>query len=538
MKAEQTRTQAELEEITTELKSAEQREKALLEQIESRGDASSDMGEKSEIGLGPEIQNIKKLGEGQLQRIQNLFDVVRQEAAGGDKDEERIASVSSPGKTTAEQMMSDDVDETRPGLGGYKRMSAAEATKFQERSDAAQNALSRICKKPQMRATPAVRSANEMNALLETIKKKAQEKCSGSAKKKEKVRDAVYTEVGLFIKMRDILADSGVDRGVLIESLNKAESYVELATMYADAYEKISGDDLDHAQKKESNIEQRKEALMRQDDQIVIAVVEDGIAPLSILLEAACDPRVFESDRGKNLKRAQSKSDIGSGLLYLLEAVTHLCQASLEKMRLELEDLLSRPRVVENVANESIERMYHTLEEKVDDFEKRHGRVDSEMIRGFMLLTMIKNISGVRLKESLEDLRKRSQFESTPQDLKGAVTEAKKAVNGMIDQERNHVDESVRNKVNLQLKSIPSAPEKAKNEKKQTANVSAAKGYTSGMEASVNILLGKDIEKDTARDDIVMNIWKDPNNKMASTRAKRADELREIVSIMERIGRL
>ena len=461
------------------------------------------MGEKSEIGLGPEIQNIKTLGEGHLQRIQNLFDVVRQEAAGVDKAEEQIASVSSPGKATAEQMTSDDTDETRPGVAGYKRMSAAEATKSQERSDAAQNALSRICKKPRMRATPAVRSANEMNT-----------------------------------KMRDILADSGVDCGVLIESLNKAESYVELATLYVDAYDRISGDDLDHAQKKESNIEQRKEALMRQDDQIVIAVVEDGIAPLSILLEAACDPRVFESDRGKNLKRAQSKSDIGSGLLYLLEAVTHLCQASLEKMRLELEDLLSRPRVVENVANESIERMYLTFEEKVDDFEKRHGRVDSEMIRGFMLLTMIKNISGVRLKESLEDLRKRSQFESTPQDLKGAVTEAKKAVNGMIDQERNHVDESVRNKVNLQLKSIPSAPEKAKNEKKQTANVSAAKGYTSGMEASVNILLGKDIEKDTARDDIVMNIWKDPNNKMASTRAKRADELREIVSIMERIGRL
>ena len=399
-------------------------------------------------------------------------------------------------------MMSDDTDETRPGIAGYKRMSAAEATKFQESSDAAQNALSRICKKPQMRATPAVRSASEMNALLETIKKKAQEKCSGSAKKKEKVRDAVYTEVGLFTKMRDILADSGVDCGVLIESLNKAESYVELATLYVDAYDRISGDDLDHAQKKESNIEQRKEALMRQDDQIVIAVVEDGIAPLSILLEAACDPRVFESDRGKNLKRAQSKSDIGSGLLYLLEAVTHLCQASLEKMRLELEDLLSRPRVVENVANESIERMYLTFEEKVDDFEKRHGRVDSEMIRGFMLLTMIKNISGVRLKESLEDLRKRSQFESTPQDLKGAVTEAKKAVNGMIDQERNHVDESVRNKVNLQLKSIPSAPEKAKNEKKQTANVSAAKGYTSGMEASVNILLGKDIEKQANKEAI------------------------------------
>ena len=130
-----------------------------------------------------------------------------------------------------------------------------------------------------------------------------------------------------------------------------------MAKLYADGYENITGDDLDDAQKKESNIQQRKDALQRQDDQFIIAVVENGFAPLSIMLAAACDPRVFESDRGKIQKIAQRKSELGIGLYYILAAVTNLCQASWEKMRLELEDLLSLPRVVENVANESIERM-------------------------------------------------------------------------------------------------------------------------------------------------------------------------------------
>ena len=105
------------------------------------------------------------------------------------------------------------------------------------------------------------------------------------------------------------------------------------------------------------------------------------------------------------------------------------------------------------------------MQEKVDEFEKRHEKVDSDMIRGFMLLTMIKSITSARLKESMEDLRKRHYFESTPQDLTGAVTEAKKAVSGMIEQERNHADEHVRNRVNLQPKSIANALEKGPGDK-------------------------------------------------------------------------
>ena len=536
LKIQETTAQAEMDAMTAQLKMAVERENELMQHIESRGGAMPVTGERSEIGLGAEIGKIRRLGEDHIQRMQDLLDVKTRGSVEDDRSE-GIQSVSSPGKTTAEQMMADEEDIPKHGVAGYKRMSAAEATKFQERSAAAQHALERMHTTSQKRVTPTVRKDSEMNALLETIKKKAQEKCGGSAGKKQRVRDAVYTEVGLFIKLRDILVDSGVDRGVLIESLNQAESYPELAKLYADGYEAITGDDLDDAQKKDSNIQQRKDALQRQDDQFIIAVVENGFAPLSIMLAAACDPRVFESDRGKIQKIAQRKSELGIGLYYILAAVTNLCQASWEKMRLELEDLLSLPRVVENVANESIERMQLMLQEKVDEFEKRHGKVDSDMIRGFMLLTMIKSITSARLKESMEDLRKRQYFESTPQDLTGAVTEAKKAVSGMIEQERNHADEHVRNRVNLQPKSIANALEKMRNETQQAANMAAAKGYTSGMEASVNMILGKDIEKDTARDAMVLSILKDQNNKMAQTRAKRADELREIVSIMERIGK-
>lgn len=273
-----------------------------------------------------------------------------------------------------------------------KRMSQVEQAQYMKAHEHTEAAIREICKINDGPTTPVALTQGELRNLMVDIQKQSGEVCGT-----KKTKTVAQTEFGVLQTILHILRNAQASNGVLIGVLNQSTSHETFLQKYRDAYNAITGWDLSEEQKNKLSLDQRKSALMRQDDEILISIVETGFTKLSPALAASCSTTKSEWDRN-GISLTDVKNKPGAGLRYLLEAITALCQPSWDVTRDEFEKLLQLPHVIEIVSHGSIETMDAVLRQYVDNFELKMGTIDSDMVRAFLMLTMLKNLKSERLK--------------------------------------------------------------------------------------------------------------------------------------------
>ena len=329
---------------------------------------------------------------------------------------------------------------------------------------------------------PTLIPDGDLAKLESEVRKKAEEMCSA------KMAKGITSEGKIFELVAKILVAAGVKRTILIRALQK-DGYTEVQKHYFDSYEGIEEKSMTSAQNKEMSFVSRREAVMRQDDCLLIAVVEHGLAKMSTILHTQCLQRVPGVAASKQTRLSDSRFVLGAGMLYLMEAVTHLYKSNWYRGLSEFNDLMDMPHVMESVCNGSIDRMTLEIEANYDAFEERHGTIDRQMLTGFALLTVIEKIQADKrtphLVTSIEFNEKMRYFDSTRSDFQGAKSEIEKLIRLMSEDERSHKDESVRTKVGLKLKDMESELRKHRSSVKHTSHAAIEKargeGYNQGV---------------------------------------------------------
>ena len=338
---------------------------------------------------------------------------------------------------------------------------------------------------------PQLLTQVEIQKLCEKVRKKADERCS------QKLGVHITSEAKVLEHVLRILEESNVDMPILQRAL-RAESYGAFVEAYEAGYRSLTQASLSEQQLAKMSFAQYKDTAISQNDKVLIAVVEAGLSKMSQTLAARCNTstqnRSVASGSGERL--SDSKQQVGAGLMYILEATMHLCRSSWDTVLRDFLDVMDSAYVLEDVCNGSIERVMIEMDKIYDWFERKNGTINREMLQGMstlIILDKIKKNKTSHLAESLQSGLKLHKFDPTQRDLKGALVEAKKAVELLTLDEKKHADAEVRCKVELELRNLRKALDKhrgAKTEMAHQASESDAKQeYHKGIVAGAGALL-------------------------------------------------
>ena len=334
---------------------------------------------------------------------------------------------------------------------------------------------------------PSPYSVDQMSKLLTSVRKLAESKCG------TKTAKLVSTEEGILELAWSILREADVHRDILLEALKQRDA-PSMMRAYQQGYSTISQDTVyvsDASSMKELTFQQRIATVCRQDDQLLIAIAESGLTKLSATWRAQCQEK-----HGKSDQVAGGKTQVGSGLAYLVEAMGHICRLTWDTVIDDLEMIMDSAHVLEHTCNGSIQRMMIEHDKLWSEFVKKHGHITDVELKGLNELIMLRKIQRDRttphLVESFEHHLKFHAFDPTKHDLKGALEEGRKVMELLAKDERKHADDRVRGRVELETKNIEKAL-KAHRAAAGTTHVASSKsgagGYQEGFVAGTAAVL-------------------------------------------------
>ena len=264
---------------------------------------------------------------------------------------------------------------------------------------------------------PSVIPDKEMKQTLEAI--------TQSVEHATKPHYVFKSEEKMMAHLLKVLQDSKVRRPILELSLQERK-IDHCMQVYEDRYKHVK-DSEDGKDKKGGDFEQRKATVKNQDHAILVHMVEEAFTKVSADFKTRCKQQKRDMTEGAE-PLSEVKNMNNAGFFYLVEASSYLCRSTWVDMLKAFEDLIESLKFIERACHGSIIKIEAEWAKHIRDFEREYTTINASMLHAMGLLYVVERAETKHMKESIEYLKEKREYNISMSDYEGAKAQLQEVV--------------------------------------------------------------------------------------------------------------